>query len=634
MTLSPTPTPAEGQSGQPAQAHAQDSDWDRLSDLSSDGSFVSINFDDASLPGSDHRDPVRSTMEDLSMDPSDLNPNLSSSDLIAIYEMRKNMDVEQKVRRSKMCEADKTKFEICMAERRGEDTSELTAKLEQVKATLFTANERILTFEVMIAAASGKAGDDEDAEDDLDAAWDSDARIINTLSGDSNSAAGGSQHASEDADVESEATSAGSAGSEDSSEYEFSITTIHYPVLLVETRRILITVPFSVNIKQIANGISGVGGVISFTMLNTAASHTAVGNFSAMAEFRYPEAARAYLIYCSRTGLWFKDYRGIPHGVGVLAINTLSNPPVVHDDNPDNMRGVIIEEFPESAVWLLMNEFGLQFFVRVRFVHKKVGKIGRLELEFYNTFEAARFKRLIAGPAYRCLLSMDNVKFAMTRSDRVVHEINRTVESVIDYIPADHLEIDWNIAPYNTFVRTSNHRHGSTIRRRPVPSNASVVSIQADPSDFIVLDDSPAIVVQNDASRPVFRVPESRVAINHMMGDTKYAIVDGKIYALGPDDAGVYKYVSGAKLLELKETTVHLTHWATFWDIYCKVNNIDNLRRYFEYSRYAAIRRAVNKDLGLDEGDARTDLADSPIPDVIMNYINPRNSNVVHTNNQ
>ncbi|CAJ0549676.1 Ff.00g032890.m01.CDS01 [Fusarium sp. VM40] len=632
MTLSPppTPTPAEGQSGQSAQAHAQDSDWDRLSDLSSDGSFVSINFDDASLPGSDHRDPLRSMMEDLSMDPSDLNPNLSSSDLIAIYEMRKNMEVEQKVRRSKMCEADKTKFEICMAERRGEDASELTAKLEQIKATLSTANERILTFEVMIAAASGKAGDDEDAEDDLDGPVQT-ALEGQATSSDSNSAAGGSQHASEDADVESEATS---AGSEDSSEYEFSITTIHYPVLLVETRRILITVPFSVNIRQIANGISGVGGVISFTMLNTAASHTAVGNFSAMAEFRYAEAARAYLIYCSRTGLWFKDYRGIPHGVGVLAINTLSNPPVVHDDNPDNMRGVIIEEFPESAVWLLMNEFGLQFFVRVRFVHKKVGKIGRLELEFCNTFEAARFKRLIAGPAYRCLLSMDNVKFAMTRSDRVVHEINRTVESVIDYIPADHLEIDWNIAPYNTFVRTSNHRHGSTIRRRPVPSNASVVSIQADPSDSIVLDDSPAIVVQNDASRPVFRVPESRVAINHMMGDTKYAIVDGKIYALGSDDGGVYKYVSGAKLLELKETTVHLTHWATFWDIYCKVNNINNLRRYFEYSRYAAIRRAVNKDMGLDEGDARTDLADSPIPDVIMNYINPSNSNVVHTNNQ
>lgn len=111
MILSPppTPTPAEGQSGQPAQAHSQDSDWDRLSDLSSDGSFVSINFDDASLPGSDHRDPLRSMMEDLSMDPSDLNPNLSSSDLIAICEMRKNMEVEQKVRRSKMCEADKTK---------------------------------------------------------------------------------------------------------------------------------------------------------------------------------------------------------------------------------------------------------------------------------------------------------------------------------------------------------------------------------------------------------------------------------------------------------------------------------------------------------------------------------------------
>lgn len=50
-----------------------------------------------------------------------------------------------------------SQFEICMAERRGEDASELTAKLEQIKATLSTANERILTFEVMIAAASGKA---------------------------------------------------------------------------------------------------------------------------------------------------------------------------------------------------------------------------------------------------------------------------------------------------------------------------------------------------------------------------------------------------------------------------------------------------------------------------------------------
>jgi hypothetical protein len=91
-----------------------------------------------------------------------------------------------------------------MAERRGEDASELTAKLEQIKATLSAANERILTFEVMIAAASGKAvsisstqspnstktsyqGDDEDAgADDLDVAWDSDARIINTPSGSDN----------------------------------------------------------------------------------------------------------------------------------------------------------------------------------------------------------------------------------------------------------------------------------------------------------------------------------------------------------------------------------------------------------------------------------------------------------------
>jgi hypothetical protein len=396
----------------------------------------------------------------------------------------------------------------------------------------------------------------------------------------------------------------------------------------------LITVPFSIDIQQMADGVAGVGGVISLIMLDTSARRNPIGNFSAMAEFRYADAARAYLVHVARTGLWFKDAHGVTHGSGVLNINTISHPPIEHEGNPNHTRAVEIEKFPASAIWLLIREFGLQFIVRVGFSLSKAGMTGKLTLEFCNTFEAARFKRLIAGPAYWCLLSMDDVKDVKTPSDRVVYELSRTVGNVIDHVPANHLEIEWNVAPFNTFTRTSNPRHGSTIRRRPVPSNASVASIRTEPSESTILDDTPAIIVQNDASRPVFRVPESRVAINHMMGDTKYAIVDGKIYALGPDDGGVYKYVSGAKLLELKETTVHLNHWTTFWDIYCKVNNINNLRRYFEYSRIAANRRAVNKDLGLPEGDARTDLADSPIPDVIMNYINPSNSNVVHTNSQ
>jgi hypothetical protein len=113
MTLSLTPA-----EGQPAQAPAQDADWDRLSDLSDVGSFVNIEFDDASITASDYRDPLQSMMQDLSMDPSDLNPSLSSDDLIAIQEMRKNLECEQQVRRSKMCEADKTKvshFTRCMA---------------------------------------------------------------------------------------------------------------------------------------------------------------------------------------------------------------------------------------------------------------------------------------------------------------------------------------------------------------------------------------------------------------------------------------------------------------------------------------------------------------------------------------
>ncbi|KAM0242067.1 hypothetical protein ACHAP5_007465 [Fusarium lateritium] len=638
MTLSPTPVDA--QNGQPAfaPAHGQDTDWDRLSDLSADGSFVNIQHDDASLPG-DCRDSLHSMMQDLNMEPSELNPNLSSHDLITIQEMRKNMECEQQVRRSKMCEADKTKFEICMAKRRGENVSDLTAKLEQIKAALSTASERILTFAVMITAATGKVEEDEDVEaNDLDAAWDSDAEIINTpmgsdnalaASSDSTSAGEGSRHSSEGAVAESEATSEDSDG-----EYEISITTIHYPVLLIETRRVLIKLPFSVNIKQIANGVSGVGGVIAFSMLNTAARNSALGDFSALVEFRYPEAVRAYLVYVSRTKLWFRDARGTPRGVDVLAVNNISHPLTVYEGNPDNTRGVRIANFPASAVWLLMREFGLQFIVRAQFLIGKVGMTGTFTLEFCNTFEAARYKRFIARPANRCLLSMDDVTDVMTPSDRIVQELSRTVDSLIHYVPANHLEADWNIAPFNTFTRTINPRHGSTIRRRPVPSNASVFSIQAEPSDSVILDDSPAIIVQNDVSRPVFRVPESRVAINHIMGDTKYAIVDGKIYALGPDDGSVYKYVFGAKLLELKETTVHLDHWVTFWDIYCKVNNINNLRRYFEYSRIAANRRAMNKDLGLSEGHAHTDLADSPIPDVILNYINPSNSNVVHTNSQ
>jgi hypothetical protein len=105
MTLSPIQ--AEGQSGQPT--HAQEVDWDRLSDLSPDGSFVNIEFDDASITAGDYRDPLQSMMQDLSMDPTDLNPNLTSNDLMAIQEMRKNLECQQQVRRSKMCEADKAK---------------------------------------------------------------------------------------------------------------------------------------------------------------------------------------------------------------------------------------------------------------------------------------------------------------------------------------------------------------------------------------------------------------------------------------------------------------------------------------------------------------------------------------------
>jgi hypothetical protein len=394
----------------------------------------------------------------------------------------------------------------------------------------------------------------------------------------------------------------------------------------------LVTVPFDVSIQQIADGVTGVGGVITILMMSTP-NQNPIGNFSAMIEFQYADAARAYMLYFARHGIDFKDAHGVAHGCGVLGINTNSNPPIEFEDNPNHTRGVEIDKFPASAVWLLINDFGLQYIVRVGFSLGEDGMTGKLTLEFCSTFEAARFKRGIASPMYWRLVSMENVKDVKTPSDRVVYELRRTVQNVIDYVPANQLEIEWNVAPFNMLARTRIPPYGSTIRRRPLPANASVTSIQVEPSDSVVLGDSPAIMVQNDASRPVFRVPESRVATNHMMDDTKYAIVDGKIYALGPDDGGVYKYVSGTSLLTLKQTTIHLDHWATFWNVYCEVNNI-NLRGYFEYSRFAANRRAINERLGLPEGDARTDLADSPIPDVILNYINPSNSNVVHTNNQ
>ncbi|KAF5677606.1 hypothetical protein FHETE_1657 [Fusarium heterosporum] len=657
----PTTSPADGQNG----PHSQDSDWERLSQATLSDSFVEVDHDDAAITASDYRDPLQSMLADLQIDPSDLNPRLSSDEIMAIREMYSSMESWKCIKRTKMDEADKIRSEIQMAKAHSEDFSTLIAKLKAMEAEITEAKERVLTLAFMIVTANGHIDEEyeesdndddddggEDGDDDAnlvvdessgndadDEAWDSDPDLIdtpqntphNTPEGsdnatfnDSISPTEDSQQTTEQHTTESksdceqpEHLTAESESEDDNSDddYKIDVSSVFTPEQMVATRRVLMRVPFSVNIKQVADGTTGVGGIVSFTMLNTR-NGCSLGDWSALIEFHTVKAAQAYVKYVRFHGLWFKDRLGIQHGVEVKPINTISHSLVARDESKDAERCVNVAKFPTSAIWTLMREFGMPFIIRVssKGNSHSSGQTSDVCIEVSSTCEAARLKEVLCGSTWN--IKGENVTFVKGPSDRVVHELSRTVDGIIDYVEHNQLEQDWHVAPYHNWVRPVPQSPGRPIVRRPVPANVGTISIISG-----IPAQGTGIILQNDPGRPIYRVPEGKISTLLEVDDVIYAIVDGKVYMRRPVDGRIFKLLYGNALLSLQKATMLFNIWGSFWSTYCLVNNIEDLRKYYAYGRLAARRRAINRELGFPDGYAHDDLRNSPVPEVIVKWI-------------
>ncbi|KAM0350212.1 hypothetical protein ACHAPU_003377 [Fusarium lateritium] len=632
MTV-PSISPVDGQNGPPSQ----DSDWERISQASLSDSFAEVDQDDAAITASDYRDPLQSMLQDLQIDPRDLNPSLSSDEIMAIREMHQSMESWKGIKRTKMCEADVIRFQIQVAKANGEDFSSLTAKLKAMEAEVTEANERILTLAFMIFTANGHLdeedeesdnGDDDNDEDGNDDEPGQTTSGTDTTPNESTSPAEDSQNTTEQSTTESKPDCENPEhliiepeSKDDKSDggYKIDVSSVFTPEKMVATRRVLMRVPFSVNIKQVADGTTGVGGIVSFTMLNTC-NGCSIDDWSALIEFHTVKAAQTYVQYVHSHGLWFKDRVGIQHGVEVKPINTISHPLVVRDESERAERCVEVAKFPTSAIWILMNEFGMHFIIRVSCKKNSHswGQTSDVCVEVSSTCEAQRLKDVLCGNVWN--FKKENVTFVKGPSDRVIHELSRTVDAVIDYVEHNHLEQDWHVAPYHNWVRPIPQSPGRPIVRRPVPANAAgTISIMSE-----IPIRGTGIILQNDPGRPIYRVPEGKISTLLAVDDDLYAIVDGKVYMLRPGDEGVFKLLYGNALLSLQKATMLLGNWESFWAIYCLVNGIEDLRKYYAYGRLAARRRAMNRESGFPDGHAHDDLRNSPVPAVVTKWTSYR----------
>ncbi|KAF4334310.1 hypothetical protein FBEOM_11856 [Fusarium beomiforme] len=436
------------------------------------------------------------------------------------------------------------------------------------------------------------------------------------------------------------------AAHNDDEKYKIHVGTVFSPETNFDSRRVLLKgIPQHTTLTQIANAVTGVGGLVRIN-LQDSLFRTATAFTTACVEFRESTSAKTYISNVKANGLDFVDATGRFFNIDVDMIKTESSFESHHGhphtwgvghNSKHSGRCITLDNFPMSAVWYLLNQLGTKYIIRVAFEASSNKMTGMLSVELASTHEAGRLCGLVLQrnfQPYRGVIAQ--MGFGATPSDRDIDEMTSSVSNIIEHVASKHIELNWNVHPYNTFTPSQNFSYGAPIPRRAVTSRTSSLTVEVCSIVSHVKEVAnvvPHILVRDETSDTTLReVPIGDITFTHVDDGLKFVIVGGAIFAREATGE-VYIKVDGRPLAELKEEKVLKHKWGDFWGHYCMVNGVDDIRKWAEYGRIAQIRRNINKKLGRSPSYNPEQLtaSSSTIPAIIREYINPSGPKVVPT---
>ncbi|KAF9765308.1 hypothetical protein IL306_002395 [Fusarium sp. DS 682] len=528
--------------------------------------------------------------------------------------------------------------------------------------------ERLRTYNADSDDTDGNNGDDEaaspddhssdsdgsDFENQQNTGDDTDEIQSNFVDSESNSVADGETTrllppiepmASSTADRADNGENPTSITADDDEKYKVNVDTVFSPEDCSDSRRVLLKgIPQHTTLTQIANAVTGVGGLVRINLQETV-FHTATAFITACVEFRESTSAKKYVSNVKANGLEFVGASGRFFEVEVEMIKTKSSYESRHGHphtygvghySEHSGRCITLNNFPMSAVWYLLSQLGMKYVIRVAFEVSDNKMTGKLSVELASTHEAGRLCGLVLYGNFRPYKGViAQMGFGETPSDRDIDELTSSVSNTINYVSPKHLEMEWNVQPFNIFTPSQNFTYG-TIPRRAVTSLTSSLAVEI--SSVIshvreVANAVPHVQVRDEKTDTTLReVPFADITFSHVDDGMKYIITGGAIFARQATGE-VYTKVDGRELAELKEAKVLKQKWADFWAHYCKVNGLEDIRKYAEYGRIAQIRRGINKKLGRASSYNPEQLLATPteVPNVVKDYLDSNGRKVVPT---
>ncbi|KAJ4269938.1 hypothetical protein NW762_001609 [Fusarium torreyae] len=403
----------------------------------------------------------------------------------------------------------------------------------------------------------------------------------------------------------------------------------HVPEI-IESRRVVIhNLPRDFSITQVADGVMGVKGLLSLALLETEGLEDVLGFNCAVVEFRDTSDARHYVRNVMANRLRFQHKEGSFWEAEVNLVESPSHPPtrehprlygVGYEDEEEICSGRCIEmkDFPMSAIWWMIEMFGVNFIVRVEFVQDYPATTGVLIIEFTCVFQAARLCRMVRDRKIEAYYgNLDNLSLGLTPSDYCVDRFTMESHNKVAYVNKDHLSDAWNKSPYNNFSPIRIPEAGVPIIRRPVPTR----------------DTAPLPTIhENESLQNSTHSTEKTTERASIVDENKHYDLVGKHVFVRDRDTGYQVIeIKGIELVNLKTAKLQEPDWANFWLAFCRANNLPDIRRWDHYAKVAAVRRICNEAMGLPEWYAHDALKLAPIPDVILAYTTFSNHTVVST---
>ncbi|KAF4466917.1 hypothetical protein FALBO_6217 [Fusarium albosuccineum] len=396
------------------------------------------------------------------------------------------------------------------------------------------------------------------------------------------------------------------------------------------SRRVIIHGLFEgITEQQVCDAVCGKGGLLNIRLFKTELL-SPVNKWSAMVEFSRPTSAKEYVEYASNNTLFFEDGEFDLHAAHVILIETASHPLPTEQaeacgadiEGPISGRTLEIEDFPQDAVWAAMEHIGLNNIVRANFEGSSERLIGTLELELVSIIQAVRVRKLISKnrlPSYSSMIG--KVGFGMSPSDLDLDKLLKPKYNIVGFVESDHLERQWNVAPFNTFVPMGpngsqnlvpKHTALDNIPRHPVPTQVKALKAL----NYFRLE----------------TVEEEEVPFFQEIGSTTYVIDGGEVYVFDSARDFAYQQLSPKAIVGLQDLTLQDPTWGGFWDKFCKDRNLPDLRRWDLYGKHAFKQRKLNAIWGLPASFPLVDIKLSPVPEVIRNYTSFSTFRIVQTN--